>query len=176
MRLVKESQIANRQDLVEAAERLADFIQDYLDRGKPVPIINIIGSVGGGKSLFWDFVTQKLLGSSAIFLKGKSESYQRNGHDNERLYETWTKLDVGKNEHLSLFLCNVRAVFRNVNQLDVESLESGEYQKFGDVLIFTNAHQGFIPDNVPQLELAITVTSKNPTAIFPSQLAYACNF
>ncbi|PJF37609.1 MAG: hypothetical protein CUN55_21200, partial [Phototrophicales bacterium] len=105
-------QIANRQDLIEAAERLAAFIQDYLDRGELVPIINIIGSVGGGKSLFWDFVTQRLLGPKAIFLANKSESYQRSGHDSERLYETWVNLENTPHAAPTVFLCNVRAVYR----------------------------------------------------------------
>jgi hypothetical protein len=171
MRLIKEIQAANRQDLVNAAERLADFIQDYLDRGKPVPIINIIGSTSAGKSLFWDFVTQKLLGPTAIFIDSKSES-----HPNERVYETWKSLTHGKNEDLTLFFCNVRTPPISENHMDLSGLETGAHQTYGDVVILTNGWQGFIPEKVKQLEINLTVMNSNAETMFPSQLSYACNF
>ena len=175
MRLVKESQIANRQDLVEAAKRLADFIQDYLDKGEPIPIINIIGSVSAGKSLFWDFVTQKLLGNDAIFLANKSKSLQCR-ESSQRIYETWTKLSEGKNKNLTLFFCNARSTLSAHNNAELVQLNTGSLSELGDVIILTNGWQDCIPKETPQLELAITVKSKDPTVIFPSQLAYACNF
>jgi len=169
MRLVKEHNIATRNDLVDAAHRLADFIQTYLDKGEPVPVINIIGSVSGGKSIFWDFVIPKLLGEAPIFLAKYSESTQELG----RLYETWTQLDT--QQPLKLFLCNVRASDAEAAKLDMKSLEDGEVRNFGDVIILTNAPQGFIPKHIKQLEISLTVMSKDPKSIFPSTLSYTCN-
>lgn len=180
MHLIKEHQAANRQDLIKAAERLADIIQDYLDKGEPVPIININGSVGAGKSLFWDFVKQKLLGSSATFLEGKSKSSCSSDEMPGRIYETWTKQDKGKNEGLTLFLCNVnRALlesFRGKTSVDLEDLRVGKSIDYGDVIILTNTEPGFIPEDIKQLEISVTYDNNYRRTMFPINLKHSRNF
>ena len=67
MLIIIEYRIASRAEFVEVAEKLADYILEHIRQGKTVPVINIHGTVSGGKSIFWDIAIQKILGQTASF-------------------------------------------------------------------------------------------------------------
>jgi len=175
MSIIKEYHIATRDDVVKVAEKLSDYIVEHLRQGKPVPVINIYGSEAGGKSIFWDVAIQKILAQTAIFVARKSESYQTVYGDihEARLYETWVGHNDETGKDLKVFVCNIRASDAKAHSLDMQALENGEFQNFGDVIMLTNAPNGFFKGNYPVLNVAVTALNRNnPDATWERHIAY----
>ena len=147
LNLEKAISTETRDQLVEIARLIGRNLSPelLLDRDQPF-IITMNGDPVSGKSLYWDYIKDELLGDSANI----NPSFSEDITSDDRVYETWVGKEKTSQKPLRVFFCNLDSSFlrskdtRNIETRLLRSFDSARFtsesglREFGDLIITSN--------------------------------------
>ena len=122
------------------------------------------------KVFFGILLFRKYSDKQHLFFAKKSEVDC--GDSNTRLYETWIGRNQETGQDIEVFLCNVRASLNVTKNLDTEALFENRFNKFGSIIMLTNAPIRFFKKDYPVLNIGVTTSHDDVSNEFEGTILY----